>query len=113
MSSLFPMFMKLEGKRCLVVGAGKVGEPKISSLFDTGACVHVIALEASAAVQQWADAGKITLELRAFASADLDGFLLVVVATASRLLKAARSPVQCGRRPGVLRLLLSGRSAPG
>ncbi|MGB0103205.1 MAG: NAD(P)-dependent oxidoreductase, partial [Candidatus Sulfotelmatobacter sp.] len=41
------MFVKLEGKRCLVVGAGKVGEPKISGLLETGARVHVIALEAS------------------------------------------------------------------
>ena len=44
MSSLFPMFLKLEGKRCLVVGAGKVGEPKIGGLIDTGARIHVIAL---------------------------------------------------------------------
>ena len=39
MSNLFPMFVKLEGKRCLVVGAGKVGEPKIGGLIDTGAGV--------------------------------------------------------------------------
>jgi cation diffusion facilitator CzcD-associated flavoprotein CzcO len=39
MSNLFPMFLKLEGKRCLVVGAGKVGEPKIGGLIDTGACI--------------------------------------------------------------------------
>jgi siroheme synthase (precorrin-2 oxidase/ferrochelatase) len=44
------MFLKLAGKRCLVVGAGKIGEPKISSLLDTGASVHVIALAASGAV---------------------------------------------------------------
>ena len=47
MSNLFPMFMKLEGKRCLVVGAGKVGEPKIAGLIDTGARIHVVALEAT------------------------------------------------------------------
>jgi precorrin-2 dehydrogenase / sirohydrochlorin ferrochelatase len=84
MSSLFPMFVKLEGKRCLVVGAGKVGEPKIGSLIETGARVHVVALEASEAVHQWAKAGKITLEIRAFTQADLDGTFLAVVATASR-----------------------------
>ena len=84
MSSLFPMFVKLEGKRCLVVGAGKVGEPKIGGLLDTGARVHVIALEASDAVQELANAGKINLELRAFAPEDLDQSFLVVVATASR-----------------------------
>ncbi len=86
MSSLFPMFMKLEGKRGLVVGAGKVGEPKIGGLIDTGARVHVIALEATEAVQEWAKAGSITLELRAFAADDLDGAFLAIVATASRAL---------------------------
>ena len=89
MSSLFPMFVKLEGKRCLVVGAGKVGEPKIGGLIETGARIHVIALEASEAVHAWANAGKITLELRAFAAGDLDGTFLAVVATASRDLNAA------------------------
>ena len=100
MSSLFPMFVKLEGKRCLVVGAGKVGEPKIGGLIDTGACVHVIALEATEAVQEWAKAGKITLELRAFAAGDLDGTFLAVVATASRALNG--SIYREAQRRGVL-----------
>jgi precorrin-2 dehydrogenase/sirohydrochlorin ferrochelatase len=82
------MFVKLEGKRCLVVGAGKVGEPKIGGLLDTGARVRVIALEATEAVHEWANAGKIALELRAFAAEDLDGIFLAVVATASRELNA-------------------------
>src|SRR5579863_8278011 len=60
-SSLFPMFMKLEGRRCLVVGAGKVGEPKIASLIDTGALIKVVAADALEATQEWAKAGKITL----------------------------------------------------
>ncbi|MGA8865898.1 MAG: NAD(P)-dependent oxidoreductase, partial [Candidatus Sulfotelmatobacter sp.] len=30
------MFMKLEARQCLVVGAGRVGEPKIAGLADTG-----------------------------------------------------------------------------
>jgi len=83
-SSLFPMFMKLEGRRCLVVGAGKVGEPKIGGLIETGARVHVVALEATETVHAWAQAGKITLEIRAFVDADLDETVLAVVATASR-----------------------------
>ncbi len=94
------MFVKLEGKRCLVVGAGKVGEPKIGGLIDTGACVHVIALEASDAVKVWAQAGKITLELRAFSVGDLDGTLLAVVATASRTLNG--SIYREAQRRGVL-----------
>jgi precorrin-2 dehydrogenase/sirohydrochlorin ferrochelatase len=94
------MFMKLEGKRCLVVGAGNVGEPKIAGLIDTGARVHVIALRANDAVNKWAAAGKIFLELRAFAPDDLDGTFLAVVATASRALNG--SIYREAQRRGVL-----------
>ena len=86
MTSLFPMFMKLEGRQCLVVGAGKVGEPKIAGLLETGARIRVVALDASPAVREWARSGKIELELRAFTNDDLQGAFLVVVATASRTL---------------------------
>jgi precorrin-2 dehydrogenase/sirohydrochlorin ferrochelatase len=80
------MFLKLEGKRCLVVGAGNVGEPKIAGLLDTGAHIRVVALDASPSVREWARAGKIDLEIRHFESSDLDGAFLAVVATSSRIL---------------------------
>lgn len=83
MTSLFPMFIKLEGRRCLVVGAGKVGEPKVAGLLNTGAQIRVVALQANDNVRQWAAAGNIDLELREFSPGDLDGVFLAVVATAS------------------------------
>jgi precorrin-2 dehydrogenase / sirohydrochlorin ferrochelatase len=82
--SLFPIFLRLERKRCLVVGAGKVGEPKIRSLLDTGADIHVVATEASKVTHELAKAAKIRLSLRPFGPADLNGVFLAVVATASR-----------------------------
>jgi len=85
-TDLFPMFMKLAGKRCLVVGAGKVGAPKIGGLIETGAHVHVVTTEAASEVCEWAEAGKIELELRPFTESDLNGKFLAVVATASRSL---------------------------
>jgi len=85
-TSLFPMFLKLEGKQCLVVGAGRVGEPKIGGLLETGARIRVVSLEAGPAVREWARAGKIDLELRGFLPEDLDGAFLAVVATNSRTL---------------------------
>lgn len=84
MTSLFPIFLKLAGRRCLVVGGGKVGKPKIAGLLETGAEIRVVALEASAAVRQWAQEGKVQLELRPFRNDDLDGAFLAVVATGSR-----------------------------
>lgn len=83
MPNLFPMFIKLAGKQCLVVGAGKVGESKIGGLIDTGARIHVVAIEADSQVREWAATGKIELELRTFTPSDLDGKFLVVVATSS------------------------------
>ncbi len=100
MTSLFPMFMKLEGKQCLVVGAGNVGEPKIGGLLETGARIRVVALNASSVVREWANAGRIELELRAFRAEDLDGAFLAVVATASRTLN--ERVYHEARRRGVL-----------
>jgi precorrin-2 dehydrogenase / sirohydrochlorin ferrochelatase len=82
MSKLFPMFLKLDGKRCLVVGAGNVAESKIAGLLENGADISVVSLKASPAVHEWAKAEKIKLDLRAFSVEDLAGVFLVIVATA-------------------------------
>jgi len=87
--TLFPMFVKLESRSCLVVGAGTIGEPKISSLIAAGASIRVVALHATAAVAEWAQTGAITWEARAFNSADLEGTFLVIAATNSSALNAA------------------------
>lgn len=86
MTSLFPMFMKLDGRQCLVVGAGKIGETKIAGLLETGVRIRVVALQASSAVQQWAREQKIELDICAYRSEDLNGAFLAVVATSSRTL---------------------------
>jgi precorrin-2 dehydrogenase len=84
--TLFPMFVKLEGRQVLVVGAGRVGEPKIRGLLPTGAKIRVVARAASEAAREWARNGEISLEERDFVSSDLNDVFLVVVATASRAL---------------------------
>src|ERR1700721_2167499 len=84
MKSLFPMFVKLDGRQVLVVGAGRVGEPKIRGLLPTGARIRVVAREASQAVRQWAIDGEIILEERGFVPSALENVFLVVVATSSR-----------------------------
>src|ERR1700691_5513330 len=77
------MFMKLAGEQCLGVGAGKGAEPKISGLIDTGALIHVVALAASEHVREWANAGRIELQLRASSPSDLDDKFLGLVPSAS------------------------------
>jgi len=82
-SRLFPMYVKLEDRNVLVVGAAKVAEAKIEGLMDTGARVRVVAPWATERVHAWLEAGAITLEQRAFAPADLNDIFLVVVAASS------------------------------
>ena len=94
-AKLFPMFLKMAGRPCLVVGAGAVAESKIASLAETGAKVRVIAPEATEQVRSWAKTKKIEWQRRGFQPEDLAGMFLVVAATSSRelhgeILKEAR-----------------------
>jgi precorrin-2 dehydrogenase/sirohydrochlorin ferrochelatase len=78
------MFLKLAGKRCLVVGAGRIAESKIDSLVRCGARVRVVAPQATEAVREAARANKFTWEQRRFRNSDLAGVFLVVAGTSSR-----------------------------
>lgn len=80
---LFPMFLKLAGRACLVVGAGQLGEQKIRGLIDAGAQVRVIAPTATPAIAEAANSGALTWLQRAYESSDLNGVFLVVAATSS------------------------------
>jgi precorrin-2 dehydrogenase / sirohydrochlorin ferrochelatase len=82
--TLFPMFLKLEGRSCLVVGAGAIAETKIRSLLVADARVRVVAPAANVAVSEWARARLITREAREFTPADLANTFLVIAATSSR-----------------------------
>ena len=81
--SLFPIFLKLTARPCIVIGAGHIAESKIESLLQAEAHVTVIAPEALPRVQQWAEAGEIVWNQREYAPGDLAGAFLVVAATAT------------------------------
>ena len=100
MNTLFPLFLKFEGRKCLVVGAGSIGEGKISGLLDSGAAIRVVAPEATALVRGWARAGRIRWLRREFRERDLEGCFCVVAATASNSLH--KRIFRLARRRGVL-----------
>ena len=79
--SLFPIYLKLTGRRCLVVGAGNIAESKIESLHDADADVTVVATRVSQRVQKLADDGEIHLYIRPFVDEDIEGNFLVVAGT--------------------------------
>jgi uroporphyrin-III C-methyltransferase/precorrin-2 dehydrogenase/sirohydrochlorin ferrochelatase len=79
--SLLPIFLKLEGRRCLLVGAGTVALEKIGTLLKTGLRLRVVAPEAVEEVRELAAIGKIEWVQREFEPADLDGNFIAIAAT--------------------------------
>jgi uroporphyrin-III C-methyltransferase/precorrin-2 dehydrogenase/sirohydrochlorin ferrochelatase len=77
---LFPLFLKLAGRKVLVVGGGPVAAAKVASLREAGAEIAVVAPEVQPALAELAVAGKISIARRSFEAADLGGAWLVVAA---------------------------------
>lgn len=81
--SLLPIFLKLEGRTCLLVGAGTVALEKIGSVLKTGVRLRVIAPHAREEVRQLAEDGHLEWIERTFEPEDLAGFSVVIAATDS------------------------------
>jgi uroporphyrin-III C-methyltransferase/precorrin-2 dehydrogenase/sirohydrochlorin ferrochelatase len=81
-AAFFPVFLRLSGRRVLLVGAGPVGASKLQGLLDAGALITVVAPEMVAEIEQAAaaNAASIALKKRAFEVSDLDGVWYVVAA---------------------------------
>jgi precorrin-2 dehydrogenase / sirohydrochlorin ferrochelatase len=79
--SLFPIFLKLTARPCIVIGAGNLAESKIESLRAANASVTVIAPQASARIVAMAESGEILWHQREYTTGDLAGQFLVVAAT--------------------------------
>jgi siroheme synthase-like protein len=77
----YPVNLLVSGRRCVVVGAGRVAARKVDGLLAAGADVHVVAPRLHAEVQAWRDEGRVTVAERAFEPADLDGAWLATAAT--------------------------------
>jgi siroheme synthase-like protein len=80
-ATLHPLFLRLEGRRVVVLGAGAVAEKKIAELVAARAELLVVAPAATGAVSTLAASGAMTWDRRAFEDRDLDGAWLVIAAT--------------------------------
>ena len=81
----YPIGLRIAGRRCVVVGGGRVAERKVRGLLACGAQVHVASLtfaETLAALET------ITRHEGAYDPAVLDGAALVIAATSDRSLNA-------------------------
>ena len=97
---LFPLFLKLSGRKCLVAGAGEIAEGKIAGLLEAGGEVRVVAPKATATVKEWVREGRILWSKRPFRAADLRDCFCVIAATSSNELH--KKIFRLARRSGVL-----------
>jgi precorrin-2 dehydrogenase/sirohydrochlorin ferrochelatase len=96
----YPLFLKLDAKRCLVVGGGAVAERKVQGLIQAGAAVVVVSPTLTATLCRWSGEGAITYVPRAFREEDVEGCALVIGATEYAEVNA--QVATAARRRGIL-----------
>jgi precorrin-2 dehydrogenase / sirohydrochlorin ferrochelatase len=78
---LFPVFIKLADRPCLVVGAGEIALAKVFSLLQSGARITVVAPEAKSAIREMARSGRLVWNKRKYQPSDLAGAFLAIAGT--------------------------------
>ncbi len=76
-----PIFLKVKGRPCLVVGGGKVAMRKAALLNRAGARTTVVSPEFCRELREMAEHGELQLVTRRFLDSDLDDTVLVIAAT--------------------------------
>ncbi len=98
MSELYPLGLRLDGRRVLVVGGGTVATRRVPALLDAGADVVLVAPELTPALRALATAGRLAWQGRRFEPSDVDGAWLVQVAVDDPEAAAAVSAAARERR---------------
>jgi len=81
MPDYFPAFLDLRGRRCLVVGGGRIAERKVQGLLDCGARVVVVSPALVSGLARLATIGRIDHRARVFRKVDVLRCVLVIAAT--------------------------------
>jgi precorrin-2 dehydrogenase/sirohydrochlorin ferrochelatase len=79
--NLFPIFLKIAARPCIVIGAGNLAESKIESLRAAHAEVTVIAPVAGSRIVDLSAGGEIVWKRREYIDGDLKGYFLAIAAT--------------------------------
>jgi len=83
-----PIFVKLAGRPCVVIGGGEVAARKVALLRECGARVTIVAPKLGATLASLAAGGEVTHRAARFAESDLGGAALVIAATGDRAVNA-------------------------
>ncbi len=78
---MYPVFLQLENRKCVVFGGGRVAARKVQALLRAGANVTVVSPNLSSDLFTLWTEGKITCHYRPYHPGDLRGFVLAISAT--------------------------------
>lgn len=100
MAKLFPAFIDIKGKKCVVVGGGRVAERKIKTLLQYDAKITLISPEINENLRKIVEKGQIEYIKKQFSKEDIKDAFLVVAATSDERLnteiaKNAKFLVNC------------------
>ena len=81
---LYPIFLKLEGKKVLIVGGGQIAEEKLFGVLRSANDVTVVAPRISEKIQAWAKQGLLRHLAAEYRPGMARDYFLVIAATDSR-----------------------------
>ena len=84
----YPIFLRVEGRWCVVIGGGAVAERKVRVLIEAGARVTVISPAVTSGLAALAESGRISHWPRPYCPGDLQGAFLAYAATDDETLHA-------------------------
>ncbi len=76
--TLYPVFLKLEGLKVLIVGGGAVAEQKIEAVLRSATDVTVIAPQVTARIARWAEEGLVCHVADEYRAGMAQGYFLVI-----------------------------------
>jgi precorrin-2 dehydrogenase/sirohydrochlorin ferrochelatase len=81
--ALYPVFLKLEGRKVLVVGGGLIAEQKIEAILRSATDVTVLAPHVTSRIHLWAGQGRLSHVAGEYRPGLARGYFLVIAATDS------------------------------
>ena len=81
MPDYYPVYLNLTGKRCVILGGGKIAQGKLAALRQAAAQITVISPEATQGIQRAAQRGDLEWLPRKYQPGDLEGAFIAVAAT--------------------------------
>jgi len=82
--AVFPLFIDLKARKCVVAGGGKVASRKIQALVEFNAEIIVVSPSVTAYISELGRAGKLLHIQREYFEDDIEGAFLVIAATSDK-----------------------------